>query len=210
MKMHTGNHILCRNMACPGFPGAGHAVWGQVETHGFSDVVTGAEPELNTQVAVFRDDGGQALFIRFTGKDEGVQSGFRLHDEPLYREDVFEAFIADENDLNTYKELEASPYDVRFDGMIRFEAEGKRTLSMAYDIEGWQTETVFLPAEQAISSVWKIPYSAFSRPPRAGTHWRVNFFRIDHSARGISLQAWQATGEPNFHVPRCFGYLDFE
>ena len=54
-----------------------------------------------------------------------------------------------------------------------------------------------------------LPYAAFDRPPAPGTSWRFNVYRIDHSRRGIELMAWQATGEPNFHVPARFAFLDF-
>ena len=211
MNTATDNkHMICRNLACSGFPDAGHAVWEKVEKYSFVDVVTGEVPFLSTTLSVFRLDDEQALYLRFQGQDDSICSTFRLHDEPLYREDVFEAFIADEGDLTNYIELEVSPYDVHFDGMIRYDAQGERKLSMGYDIVGWKTQTVYDRTKQVIISVWKIPYTAFRVPPAAGVCWRVNFFRIDHSERGEALSAYQKTGMPSFHVPEHFGYLDFE
>lgn len=203
------NHIICRNVACSGFPDAGHAVWKQAETYSFVDVVSGETPFLSTVVSMIRCDSEEALYLRYQGQDDAVRSMFRLHDEPIYREDVFEAFIADKNNLSTYIELEVSPYDVRFDGIIRYNESGNRQLFMGYDIQGWKTRTVFDRAQCTITSVWKIPYAAFDVPPAKGVSWRVNFFRIDHSVRGEALQAWQKTGAPSFHRPECFGYLDF-
>lgn len=208
-KTALKNHILCRNMACSGLPDAGHAVWAKAERYPFVDVVSGEAPFLETTVSVIRCDEEAALYLRYEGRDDEVHTSFRLHDEPLYREDVFEAFIADQNDLTTYKELEVSPYDVRFDGLIRYDKDGRRNLLMGYDVHGWVTQTVFDRERGSITSVWKIPYTAFDAPPSAGASWRVNFFRIDHSVRGMALQAWQKTGLPTFHVPERFGYLDF-
>lgn len=203
------NHIICRHVACSVFPDAGHAAWEQAEAYALVDVVSGEAPFLSTSVSVIRCDPEEDLYIRYQGQDDEVRSIFRLHDEPIYREDVFEAFIADKNDLSAYIELEASPYDVRFDGIIRYDDNGNRHLFMGYDIQGWETRTVFDRAQRSITSVWKIPYAAFDVPPAIGVSWRVNFFRIDHSMRGEALQAWQKTGAPDFHRPECFGYLNF-
>lgn len=208
-KINRQNHILCPNLACSGFPDAGHAVWKEVEKYPLVDTVSGETPLMATSVSTFRCDAQQALYLLFEGRDEEVLSLFRLHDEPLYRGDVFEAFIADQNDLSTYKELEVSPWDVHFDGIIRYDSEGNRHLMMAYDVPAWVTKTLFDRTQSRISSVWKMPYATFDVPPAPGVSWRVNFFRIDHSAHGEALQAWQGTGAPSFHVPQCFGYLDF-
>lgn len=82
-------------------------------------------------------------------------------------------------------------------------------INLDWDIPGLQTFSRFHRAENRTASVWRVPYSAFDRPPQPGIPWRFNVYRIDHSRRGIELQAWQATGEPNFHVPARFAFLDF-
>ncbi len=207
--MLKNNRIQCRNIPCKFFPDANSPLWKQAERVPFQDVVTGAKPFLATEFSTFRCDESQTLYFLFTGEDDAIQSGFRLRDEPLYREDVFEIFIADTNDLSRYIELEVSPYDVLFDGLITYTADGARNLNMAYDIKNWRTQTIYTEQECRITSVWAIPYAAFSSPPQTGNSWRINAFRIDHSSRGISLQAWQKTGEPNFHVPDAFGFIDF-
>ena len=137
-------------------------------------------------------------------------SSFKLLDEPLYREDVFELFLAEEDDLQRYKELEVSPWDVHFDGQISYLADGSRRLNCSWDILGWKTDTKYEKHKNRLTSLWTLPYTAFAFQPSPGKPWRFNAFRIDRSVRGVSLQAWQETGQANFHVPERFGYLDFE
>lgn len=184
-------------------------LWSGLPALELVDVVSGETPFLSTRCQLLRDDERQLLFVRFQGEDDEQHSAFRLLDEPLYRQDVFELFLCEDGDLTRYKELECSPWDVHFDGLIHFvEGEGPR-LDVSWDIGGWRSHTHFDRKRNLIVSCWALPYAAFSREPRAGESWRMGVFRIDHSQRGQSLQAWQATGQPNFHVPERFGSLDF-
>lgn len=202
------NRYVCRNVKTNGMPTADDPLWDLAPTAWLMDTQTGQVPFLATELRLIRDDVVRMLYVRFSGEDDEVQSTFRLHDAPVYRADVMELFIADTNDLTHYKELEVTPYDVHFDGIIRFTGDGVRTLNMDYDITGWETNTKV--GGNRLASVWALPYSAFDAPPKAGASWRMNAFRIDHhSARGISLMAWQPTMQPTFHVPEVFGFLDF-
>ncbi len=204
------NKISCKNIATSSFPMAEDEVWRNLESVEFVDVKTGEHPFLSTSLRCFRDDAAKKLFFLFKGEDDNIFSYFRLKDEPLYQQDVFELFIASSNDTSRYIELEVSPHDVKFDGLISFSKDGSRKLDMSFDIPEWQTVTRFNKPKNRITSVWSIPYSAFNQVPKAGTAWRFNAFRIDHSVRGVSYQAWRKTGEINFHIPEFFGYLCFE
>ncbi|HHU01745.1 MAG: carbohydrate-binding family 9-like protein [Christensenellales bacterium] len=203
------NRLKCENFPFSGFPTADNEKWSKVQQVSLVDVETGERPFLSTNFTTFRSDEQERIFFKFSGEDDVIRSYFRLKDEPIYRADVFELYISDTNDLNNYIELEVSPHNVQFDARITYDKHGKRRLDMSYDIEGWKTRTVFNSKKSHITSVWSIPYSAFISPPKAGSYWRFNIFRIDHSDRGVSYQAWQKTGEINFHVPSAFGYLDF-
>ena len=207
--MAKKNQMQCRQLECDGFPLADHPLWKEADSCSLVDVVTGEKSFLGTQFSVFRCDKEQRIYFLFQGEDDRIQSSFRWRDEPLYREDVFEVFIADNNDVLHYIELEASPHNVLFDGLISYDEDGNRHLDMSFDITEWRVETRYVEKKNHISSVWSLPYTAFSIPPEAGKSWRINAFRIDHSERGESLQAWQKTGEANFHVPDAFGYLEF-
>lgn len=203
------DRYLCVNHEVDGIITADHPIWREIKSLSLVDVVSGAEPLFPTGFQMFRSDRNKEFYVLFTAKDDEIRSCFRLHDEPIYRSDVFEMFIADENNLQHYKELEVSPYDVRFDGLIHFPENSKPELDMSWDIQNWKTKTTHHPGLQTTMSLWVLPYDAFAALPEKGKSWRFNAFRVDHSERGIDLQAWRKTGEPNFHVPACFGFLDF-
>lgn len=199
----------CLNLPCPQMPEADSEVWHKVPVAKLVDVVSGQPPRLATSFQMFRDDAVARFYVRFAGEDDGIQSSFTMHDEPLYREDVLELFIADENRLDRYKELQVSPWDLHFDGLITYDDQGQRSLDMTWDVAGWHSRSCFDLKARRMASVWSLPYAAFAGVPKKGTSWRFNAFRIDHGPEGQSLQAWQKTGVANFHVPERFGYLMF-
>ena len=200
---------ICINTLVPPMPDAGDPLWDKAPKAELHEVVSGRTPFLATEFRLLRDDSQGALFLRFLAEDDEVRSTFRLDDECLYRQDVFELFIADGENEREYWEIEVSPYDLHFTGTVLYEGPGQLKLDMDRDIPGFMTRTVFHRENYLTGSVWRIPYAAFHHPPRAGAEWRANLFRIDHSRRGEELQAWQATGEANFHVPERFGRICF-
>lgn len=205
--MTTSKEYPCKNIKTSHMPSWQDACWQEAPQRFLADTVTGETPFLNTELRLFRDDGQEALFVRFVGEDDEVISTFRLHDECLYKQDVFELFIA-EDSLEKYLELEVSPYDLHFVGDICNDQEGIR-IDMGREMPGFQTKTWLLRKKLKTVSVWCIPYSAFAKKPGEGEQYRFNAFRIDHSVRGRSLQALNPTAEANFHVPSAFVPLVF-
>ncbi len=180
--------------------------WDKAPHAALCDVVTGQSPLLSTSFQWLRDDGQGRFYIRFEGVAAQRHSTFRLHDEPLWKQDVFELFLCDEGRLDAYKEMQSSPWDVRFDGRIHYDEKGKRHLDMSWDALEWTTHTRFDKDSEKLISIWTLPYGALENKPKSGSSWRFGVFRI----AGEELQAWQMTGASNFHVPERFGYLDFE
>lgn len=199
----------CKNHAFPGFAEASDPAWEQAPEALMADTETGKRPFLLTAFRALRDDAQEALFIRFEAQDDQVVSTFRWDDEPLYQQDVLEVFITSKDPKAGYLELEASPYDLRFVGEITYNSPQERVLTMGIDLPGFQTRTHFDEPQHLLTSVWRLPYSAFSAKSGKGQRFSWNLYRVDHSERGISLQAWQATLAPSFHVPKAFGQLEF-
>lgn len=187
-------------------PGFEDEVWDKAPRAALCDVVTGKPPLLPTSFQWLRDDGQGCFYIRFEGKASERRSTFRLHDEPLWKQDVFELFLCDEARMDAYKEMQSSPWDVRFDGRISYDEKGRRHLDMSWDAMGWTTRTGFDKGSGRLISIWTLPYGALENKPKSGSSWRFGVFRV----AGEELQAWQMTGAANFHVPERFGYLDFE
>ncbi len=208
MTQHS-NRYPCTHTTLSGFLAAGDPAWDGAERAELADVVTGETPFLLTEFRALRDDAAGMLYVRFIAEDDAVLATFRLDDECLWKQDVFEMFIGSGKEQGTYLELEASPCDVRFVGGITGGGTAARVLDMDAEAPGFQTITRFHSEKSQTVSVWRIPYASLPQAPRPGESLRVNLFRIDHSGRGVSLQAWQATGLPNFHVPEKFGYFEF-
>lgn len=206
--MVTSREYQCKHIKASHLPGWQDACWEEAPQRFLLDTETRGTPFLSTEVRIFRDDNQEALFIRFVGEDDEVISTFRLHDECLYKQDVFELFIA-EDSPEQYLELEVSPYDLHFIGDVINDKDGIR-LDMGREILGFETRTWLMRKELKTASVWRIPYAAFKRKPAPGNQYLFNAFRIDHSVRGRSLQALSATGEANFHVPDAYIPLVFD
>lgn len=207
--MAENKEYLCGQISAPEMPGWQDECWENAPQRFLADTVSGKTPFLSTEVRLFRDEGQEALFVRFLGEDDEVLSTFRMHNECLYRQDVFELFIAQGEDLTRYTELEVSPYDLRFTGEVT-NLGGRIQLDMDRDIPGFRTRTTLLREDFKTAAVWRIPYDAFEKRPKAGERYLFNAFRIDHhSTRGRSLQALNATGEANFHVTAAFIPLVF-
>mgnify|MGYP000878871576 FL=1 len=207
--MAAPQEYLCKHIPAAGMPEWQDPCWEEAPRHFLSDTVSGGTPFLSTELRLFRDEGQKALFARFLGEDDEVLATYRLHNECLYRQDVFELFIGQTKDPKEYLELEVSPYDLHFVAAVFNDGQGIK-LDMGQDIPGFYTQTALMRKDLKTASVWRIPYSAFDKPPAKGQRFYFNAFRIDHhKTRGRSLQALSATGKPDFHVPSAFIPLVF-
>ena len=207
--MSENVRYTCYPVTLKGMPAADDAVWDKAPAGELLEVESGRRPFLYTEFRILRDDSAGMLYVRFVAEDDCLHSTYRMDDEPLYTQDVFELFLSETGALSDYREIEVSPFDVIFTGNIHYIPQGERVLNMDWDIPGMKTLTRHDRAANRTEAVWQLPYAAFATAPRAGDAWRINVFRVDHSPRGIELQAWQATGARNFHVPERFGWLDF-
>jgi Carbohydrate-binding family 9 len=175
------------------------------------DARTADAPRLPTSVRVGRR--GDALCIRFDGRDRAIVARHRAHDAPLWEEDVFEVFLAPGDESpRRYFELEVNPLGAVFDA--RVESPELRRASMhvetAWDCAGLRARVACRPGRW--SADLRIPITALcdgAFPPR----WRANFYRIDRGTSGEpdEFSAWSPTfaDPPDFHVPERFGILVF-
>jgi hypothetical protein len=67
-------------------------------------------------------------------------------------------------------------------------------------IAGWTAE-IFIPCELLAP----LP----NVPPKAGTQWRANFYRMDYDDGRTTRWTWAPVG-PSFHEFQKFGTLHFE
>ncbi|UCC69475.1 MAG: carbohydrate-binding family 9-like protein [Armatimonadota bacterium] len=197
-------------------------VWSRVGSVGAFHLVDGVgEPQLPTEVRTCWDE--RNLYLAFLAIDTDIWGKMRKRDDPIYNEEVVEAFICSGDDVTRYYEFEFSPHNVVFDAAIECPESGDRRFMKAevgWDCQGLQSAVQVVGTLDDASDVderWTVevalPFSQIGRQGRApedGERWRVNFYRIDRAGEG-EFSCWSPTlaDPPNFHVPARFGEMIF-
>lgn len=162
------------------------------------------------------------LYVLMDATDRKLTATFKEDFQNLWTEDVFEAFLwTDERDP-VYFEYEISPlnYELpilipnlggKFLGWRPWHYEGGRKIRKATsavggavksgaEVKGWMAE-VFIPYE-LLNPLRNVP-------PKPGTKWRANFYRVDYDDGKATQWDWSRVG-PSFHEYEKFGTLVFE
>jgi len=170
----------------------------------------GSAPRLQTTVAAYHD--GEMLSIVFQCDDDEIVATYLEHDEPLWKEDAVEVFLAPEG-LTPYFEIEVNPLGTTFDARID-SSDGIRA-TMTTDL-AWTCDGLFAALrrndQRTLDIILRLPFASLGSTPQSGDEWRANFFRIDRSAaHGDGFSAWQPTWKSpaDFHVAAAFGALRF-
>ncbi|MHB1001660.1 MAG: carbohydrate-binding family 9-like protein [Armatimonadota bacterium] len=177
--------------------------------------------ERRTSVRMCWDD--RYLYISFDCDDPDIWGTMHKRDDPIFDEEVVEAFIDPDSDLIDYYEFEMSPRGVLFDAIIH-NPTGLRadmTMNKEWDCEGWLTAVRVDgtldnrdDVDKGWTAEWAIPFASIlgadDLHPGNGDTWRINLFRIDLTPTP-EFSCWSPTLETpaNFHVPKMFGTLVF-
>jgi len=171
-----------------------------------------------TQCRLLWDD--TYLYISWLCTDTDIWSTLTERDDPLYNEEVVEAFINPDSDRETYLELEVNPLGTLWDGKIVRASDGRSA-----DI-GWNSALKWAMHAQGTvndaadsDSCWSVeiamPMSemltAANIPPLSGDSWRINLYRIDVPGGDrdkLEYSAWSPVSV-NFHDPDRFGEIVF-
>ena len=179
------------------------------------------EPQLPTELRLCWDD--ENLYLAFTAIDTDIWGKLRNRDDPVWSEEVVEAFISSGGDITRYYEFNVSPHNVVFDAAIQCPESGDRKFMKAnvgWNCEGLQSAVQVvgtLDVRTDLDEYWTVelalPFTQIGRskrPPEEGERWRSNFYRIDRAGEG-EFSCWSPTlaDPPNFHVPGRFGNLVF-
>ena len=197
-------------------------IWSQLESVGDFTLGDGTEaPQLPTEVKMCWDESN--LYLAFVAVDTDIWGKMRERDDPIYQEEVVEAFLCSGGDVTRYFEFEFSPHNVVFDAKIECPESGDRremTADVGWDCAGLQSAVQVVGSLDDSSDVderWTVevalPFASIGRdgkPPVDGEEWRGNFYRIDQAGGG-EFSCWSPTLvlPPNFHVPARFGRLRF-
>lgn len=162
------------------------------------------------------------VYVLFHGTDRKITATKNEDFLDLWNEDVFECFFWPDEKHPVYFEYEISPLghelpilvpnlEGKFLGWRPWHYEGARRTRKAVtafggenksgaEVGGWQAE-VFVPYEllSPLSNV----------PPKKGTRWRANFYRVDYDDNQTTGWDWSRVGE-SFHDIKNFGTLVFD
>jgi hypothetical protein len=165
------------------------------------------EPRYGTRVAFAWDE--QFLYAAADLPDVDLWSDFSAQDEPLYKQEAFELFVAATGEGRDYLEYQVSPRGVTFDAHFprhragdegwdsgwRTAVQAEGTVNDARDRDRGFTVEVAIPWAELCEK------TALTCPPRAGMELRVNAFRLEREGRkrpiGLSLSP---TRVPDFHA----------
>lgn len=161
------------------------------------------------------------IYVLMDGTDSRLSATMDKDFEDLWNEDVFEFFLWPDEKWPVYFEYEISPlghelpilipnFDGQFLGWRPWHYAGARRTKKVITIRGGQQKP------GAAIAGWRaevfVPYDLLkplrSVPPRPGTRWRANFYRVDYDGGKMTSWDWARVGG-SFHEYQRFGTLVF-
>jgi hypothetical protein len=179
-----------------------------------------AGPAYATRVKMLYSPTG--LYVLMDGEDRTLTATMQEDFLDLWNEDVFEFFLWPDERYPVYFEYEISPlgfelpilvpnFGGQFLGWRPWHYEGKRKTQKAVAVAGGPART------GATITRWTaevyVPYDLLKPlqnvPPRSGTKWRANVYRVDYDGGRSASWDWARVGR-TFHDFSNFGTLVFE
>lgn len=159
------------------------------------------------------------LYVAYECEDSDIIAVQTERDDPTYKDDAVELFIAPPGLKNLYVGLEMNARAVLYDYVYVF----PQRLLKNYDLRGVQLATsingtlnVTGDHDQGWTLELAIPWRSFSDladdpVPKVGDRWRANMNRWDGTEPNRRLSQWSDSGmlKPDPHNPDRFGYLLF-
>lgn len=175
--------------------------------------------DFPTKVKILYSDKG--VYFLFDCTDKKLTATIMEDFGTLFKEDVVEVFLWPDTSEPIYLEYEISPLDYELAILVpnlkgraqgwrpwfyndsnrvqhATSAQGGQKKSMA-SVEGWKAE-FFIP--------YALMNPIVQSPPKSGTKWRGNFYRIDYDSE-TAYYSWKKTSG-SFHEFNKFGTLIFE
>ena len=186
-----------------------HAAWGQVEWTPLRRRQADGHP-YDTRFKVLYSTTG--LYFLMDGTDKTQVATMKEDFMDLWNEDVFEVFLWTDERHPIYFEYQISPLNrelailvPNFGGQFlgwrpwHYEKDRVTRKNVSASADGWRAE-------------FFIPYALLrplqNVPPKAGTVWRANFYRMDYDGGKRTQWEWAPVG-PSFHEYQKFGELVF-
>ncbi len=162
------------------------------------------------------------VYVLFDGSDKTLTATMQEDFLDLWNEDVFECFFWTDETHPVYFEYEISPLGFelpilvpklndQFLGWRPWHYEGDRKTKKQVSATGG-TNTPMASVSNWRAEVF-IPYDLLKPlanvPPKPGTQWRANFYRVDYDDKKSTAWDWARVG-PSFHEVQKFGTLVFK
>ncbi|MDC0717044.1 carbohydrate-binding family 9-like protein [Nannocystis bainbridge] len=164
-------------------------------------------PGLGTRVAFAWDD--EFLYAAADVPDDDLWTEYTQQDDPLYKQEAFELFVAATNEGRRYLEYQVSARGVTFDarfpryraGDEAWDSRWRTAVQASGTVDGPRDRDHGFVVEVAIPWDELCAETELACPPRAGMQLRVNAFRLERVGRkravGLSLSPTRA---PDFHA----------
>jgi hypothetical protein len=186
-----------------------HAAWATTEWTALRRRQPDGHP-YDTRFKVLYSTTG--LYFLMDGTDRAQVATMKEDFMDLWNEDVFEVFLWTDERHPIYFEYQISPLNrelailvPNFGGQFlgwrpwHYEKDRVTRKNVSASAEGWRAE-------------FFIPYALLrplqNVPPKAGTVWRANFYRMDYDGGKRTQWEWAPVG-PSFHEYQKFGELIF-
>jgi hypothetical protein len=193
--------------------------WDQVSWHEMN-LMDETDKEYTTRFKMLYSD--QGIYVLGYCEDQTISTDYDTDQGDIWEGDVFEVFLQTDEDNPLYFEYEINPLNTElvilvpnnqgdFFGWAPWHYEGDRKVQKAIHIHGGVAET------GAKVSGWTaemfFPYTLFKAlknvPPKAGTKWKGNFYRMDYDSGERIKWGWKEV-ESTFHEYGKFGTIIFE
>jgi hypothetical protein len=180
----------------------------------------GRDDGWKTQTKILYSDKG--IYFLMQCEDQILTATLEEDFTNLYNEDVVEVFLWTDESHPVYFEYEISPLNFElpimvpnlgddFMGWLPWHYEGERKTIHATSVQGGEKKS------GATVSGWSaeffIPYALLKPlnnvPPKKGTTWRANLYRIDYDETEYKTWQWQLTSG-SFHEYHTYGTLIFD
>lgn len=172
-----------------------------------------------TRVKMLYSDTG--LYVLMDATDRKITATMTEDFMDLWNEDVFEVFLWTDERHPVYFEYEISPLNRElailvpnfggdFLGWRPWHYEKDRVIRKATSVTGGAKQSN--AAIQGWRAEFFIPYALLKPlqnvPPKPGTRWRANFYRMDYDSGTRTSWVWSPV-RTNFHDYQNFGELVF-
>lgn len=177
---------------------------------------SGEKATQNTMVSLSWND--KNLYIAYRSEDSNIIGSSQKKDSKIYEtDDLVEIFLDPDGDGQNYLEIGVNAFSANYDMLIKCPSPncGGWNASMAFDIS--EMEAVSKITSEGFYTEIKIPFSSLEKikngnffPPKTGTKWKGNAFRIDYGniTEYLALQPYKSL-KFGFHQPQEFGVFEF-